>query len=180
MKVIFLDIDGVLTHTDYLNWQTRHIDPERVRFLAKIVELTDAQIVLTSTWKDGYDRQSGKKDDYYVVLERVLAEHDLKIYDITDNIPEEVLEQIPSVISLDQLDIHCKHGTGRAAEVEKWMERQRQTVPIAGINRAENDLTVQDGCCETLHNLRYDAGAWRNVETFRPVAEITDFGGFSI
>ena len=56
MKVIFLDIDGVLTHTDYLNWQTRHIDPEKV------------------------------------------------------------LEQIPSVISLDQLDIHCKHGTGRAAE----------------------------------------------------------------
>ena len=121
MKVIFLDIDGVLAHTDYLNWQTRHIDPERVRFLAKIVELTDAQIVLTSTWKDGYDRQSGKKDDYYVVLEHVLAEHDLKIYDITDNIPEEVLEQIPSVISLDQLDIHCKHGTGRAAEVEKWL-----------------------------------------------------------
>ena len=49
MKVIFLDIDGVLAHADYLNWQTRHIDPERVRFLAKIVELTDAQIVLTST-----------------------------------------------------------------------------------------------------------------------------------
>lgn len=22
VKVIFLDIDGVLTHTDYLNWQT--------------------------------------------------------------------------------------------------------------------------------------------------------------
>ena len=30
MKVIFLDIDGVLTHTDFLNWQTRHIDPEKV------------------------------------------------------------------------------------------------------------------------------------------------------
>lgn len=29
MKIIFLDIDGVLTHTDYLNWQTRHIDPEK-------------------------------------------------------------------------------------------------------------------------------------------------------
>ena len=25
MKVIFLDIDGVLTYTDYLNWQTRHL-----------------------------------------------------------------------------------------------------------------------------------------------------------
>lgn len=121
MKVIFLDIDGVLTHTDYLNWKTRHIDPERVRFLAGIVELTGAQIVLISTWKDGYDRQSGQKDDYYVVLENVLAEYDLEIYDITDNIPEEVLEQIPSVISLDRLDIHCKHGTGRTAEVEKWL-----------------------------------------------------------
>lgn len=39
---------------------------------------------------------------------------------------------------------------------------------------------MQDGCCETLHNLRYDAGAWRNVETFRQVAEITDFGGFTL
>ena len=121
MKLIFLDIDGVLTHTDYLNWKTRHIDPERVRFLAGIVELTGAQIVLISTWKDGYDRQSGQKDDYYVVLENVLAEHGLEIYDITDNIPEEVLEQI-QVISLDRLDIHCKHGTGRAAEVEKWIK----------------------------------------------------------
>lgn len=73
MKVIFLDIDGVLTYTDYLNWQTRHIDPERVLFLAEIVELTSAQIVLISTWKDGYDRQSGKKDDYYIVLENVLV-----------------------------------------------------------------------------------------------------------
>lgn len=120
MKVIFLDIDGVLTHTDYLNWQTRHIDPENIQVLAKIVELTGAEIVLTSTWKDGYDKGSGEKDDYYVVLESVLAEQGLEIYDITDNIPEEVLEQI-QVISLDWLDIHCKHGTGRAAEVEKWL-----------------------------------------------------------
>ena len=86
-----------------------------------------------STWKDGYDRQSGKKDDYYVVLEHVLAEHDLKIYDITDNIPEEVLEQIPSVISLDQLDIHCKHGTGRAAEVEKWLIRNMTCSTVSSV-----------------------------------------------
>ena len=73
MKVIFLDIDGVLTHTDYLNWQTRHIDPEKV------------------------------------------------------------LEQIPSVISLDQLDIHCKHGTGRAAEVEKWLIRNMTCSTVSSV-----------------------------------------------
>ena len=102
MKIIFLDIDGVLTHTDYLNWQTRHIDPERVRFLAKIVELTDAQIVLTSTWKDGYDRQSGKKDDYYVVLEHVLAEHDLKIYVLVTII---VSSFVSDLCILDQVSV---------------------------------------------------------------------------
>ena len=73
MKIIFLDIDGVLTHTDYLNWQTRHIDPEKV------------------------------------------------------------LEQIPSVISLDQLDIHCKHGTGRAAEVEKWLIRNMTCSTVSSV-----------------------------------------------
>ena len=73
VKVIFLDTDGVLTHTDYLNWQTRHIDPEKV------------------------------------------------------------LEQIPSVISLDQLDIHCKHRTGRAAEVEKWLIRNMTCSTVSSV-----------------------------------------------
>ena len=73
VKVIFLDIDGVLAHKDYLNWQTRHIDPEKV------------------------------------------------------------LEQIPSVISLDQLDIHCKHGTGRAAEVEKWLIRNMTCSTVSSV-----------------------------------------------
>ena len=48
VKVIFLDIDGVLAHTDYLNWQTRHIDPERVRFLAKIVQILIMSICASS------------------------------------------------------------------------------------------------------------------------------------
>lgn len=49
-----------------------------------------------------------------------------------------------------------------------------------GINRAEPPLSVKDGACETLHNLRYDAGAWRNVNDFRSVADITDCGGFTL
>ena len=60
------------------------------------------------------------------------------------------------------------------------MERMKQPVPVLGINRAETDLTVKDGSCETLHNLRYDAGAWRNVEAFRRIGAVTDFHGFEL
>lgn len=56
----------------------------------------------------------------------------------------------------------------------------KQAIPLLGINRAENDLTVKDGSCETLHNLRYDAGAWRNVEGFRRIGTIADNGGFRL
>ena len=56
----------------------------------------------------------------------------------------------------------------------------KQPVPVLGINRAETDLTVKDGSCETLHNLRYDAGAWRNVEAFRRIGAVTDFHGFEL
>lgn len=60
------------------------------------------------------------------------------------------------------------------------MERMKQAIPVLGINRAETDLTVKDGCCEILHNLRYDAGAWRNIEMFRQIGPISDNGGYQI
>lgn len=60
------------------------------------------------------------------------------------------------------------------------MERIKQTVPVLGINRAETDLTVKDGSCEKLHNMRYDAGAWRNIEAFRRIGSITSNGGFQL
>ena len=53
MKVIFLDIDGVLTTCSYHNPDTNHIDPQRVCILSQIVNRTGAKIVLISTWKMG-------------------------------------------------------------------------------------------------------------------------------
>ncbi|MCK9575616.1 MAG: HAD domain-containing protein [Candidatus Pacearchaeota archaeon] len=56
MKIIFLDIDGVLN----IPWQAttkqdRYGDifhPDFVRNLAILIDATDAKIVMTSTWKD--------------------------------------------------------------------------------------------------------------------------------
>ena len=42
-------------------------------------------------------------------------------------------------------------------------ERKQTAVRIAGLNTAVSDQAVRDGCCETLHNLRYRNGEWHNV-----------------
>ena len=63
MKAIFLDVDGVLNcstsksycHDDICGVITG-IDSDKVKRLAKIVEATGAEIVLSSDWKDGWSK----------------------------------------------------------------------------------------------------------------------------
>ena len=63
MKAIFLDVDGVLNcstsksycHDDICGIITG-IDSDKVKRLAKIVEKTGAEIVLSSDWKDGWSK----------------------------------------------------------------------------------------------------------------------------
>ena len=67
MKIIFLDIDGVLNHQGYLNdkkqagkeliakpedwYGSYQIEPEKVELLNRIVEATGAWVVICSTWR---------------------------------------------------------------------------------------------------------------------------------
>ena len=62
-RIIFLDVDGVLNcstsksycHDDICGVITG-IDSDKVKRLAKIVEATGAEIVLSSDWKDGWSK----------------------------------------------------------------------------------------------------------------------------
>lgn len=49
MRVLFLDIDGVLNHGD----GGIFFEDEKVRILNKILATTDANLVVTSTWRLG-------------------------------------------------------------------------------------------------------------------------------
>ena len=61
MKVIFLDIDGVLNHEQFYRDKdsniikildlSLHLDPNSVRLLNEICEVTGAKVVLSSTWR---------------------------------------------------------------------------------------------------------------------------------
>lgn len=68
MKVIFLDIDGVLNTAFNCNKMSLSIgptgddygilfDPEAIKFLKRIIDETGAEIVISSSWKYAYSYQ---------------------------------------------------------------------------------------------------------------------------
>lgn len=86
MKIIFLDIDGVLNAKDSRSrcCGYRGVDDKRVKILAKIVEETKAEIVLTSTWKEYWQKtDKNRQGDMANYLDKKLEKYNLFIYDKT-------------------------------------------------------------------------------------------------
>ncbi len=89
MKVIFLDVDGVLNS----DFPTRHqlasgewIDRERVRLLGEIVRRTGAQLVLHSGWRFWLDEELHPlRPEAEQLLER-LGEQGLRLLDKTKDL----------------------------------------------------------------------------------------------
>ena len=117
-KVIFLDIDGVLNP----KWWERKkpadrfgcaFAPKTVSCLAKIVKETDAEIVISSSWKD-----MG-----LVELQNMWRERNMpgKIVDITpDYMSDEILLN-PDLSELNYL-------YNRGCEIEVWLAQHRDDV----------------------------------------------------
>lgn len=90
MKIIFLDIDGVLNSVMYENSDLFKednpdtlIDMSRVKLLADIVKETGAEIVLSSTWRVDWDENPdlcGADGEY---INQCLAKYGLTIADKT-------------------------------------------------------------------------------------------------
>lgn len=98
MKVIFLDIDGVLNYLDF--WYKRRLefentgkfgpsfDEEKIKILAEIVQETGAKIVLSSTWRGGFIKENDKLVpkpgfDDCVELNLAFEKYGLEMYDKT-------------------------------------------------------------------------------------------------
>lgn len=88
MKVIFLDVDGVLNNEFTTESIIGYcgIDDELVEKLAKIVRITGAEIVLVSDWKMYFDSRVDIKDSTHPMIRYLmdkLQKSDLYIYDYT-------------------------------------------------------------------------------------------------
>lgn len=125
MRVIFLDIDGVLNSKEF--FQNRQptqglneIDEEKVKLLQQIVQATNAKIVLTSTWRI-YD----KADKVYQHLVDVLAKYDLSIFDCTPWINEDRPHEIAAWLSMRNAlrDVH-EHIFGFVSLDDDFADKQ--------------------------------------------------------
>lgn len=89
MNVIFLDVDGVLNcvSTDDTIRGFTGIDTQKIKLLRRIVEVTDAVLVLSSTWKDGWEKSDKSKQDVYAnYLDEKLRSESLIIFDKTTDV----------------------------------------------------------------------------------------------
>ena len=88
IKVIFLDVDGVLnsdrttrkTKTGYL-----FVSSSRIKNLKKIINETGSKIVLSSTWR--YERDEPKYNPDFLELKQELLRYGIKFYGFTPVLP---------------------------------------------------------------------------------------------
>lgn len=88
MRILFIDIDGVCNagwaanRPEYKRNGFLFVIPQKLELLRRIVDVTDAKLVMSSTWRYGYyDLQNGIKsrdaDDYIALVEK-FAEYGLE------------------------------------------------------------------------------------------------------
>ena len=121
MNIIFLDVDGELTYGDYENEETANIDIEKVKYIKEICDKTGAKVVISSSWR-GSDSYTPKI--YYVLID-ILTSNGIEVLGDAPHLPIEFEGNVPDSISsttLEELpDLKIKYGTGRAAEIQKWI-----------------------------------------------------------
>lgn len=92
MKYVILDIDGVLNSYAYDMVRTKeqsNIDETRLPLLKKIIEGTDAKIILSSTWRCHWDRSPELCDDIGKELNEIFFMHDIEIFDKVEDMPKD-------------------------------------------------------------------------------------------
>lgn len=90
MKVIFLDIDGVLNSEEFFNRnQNEMIDRNNVDILKNIIYKTGAVIVISSGWKLWFDDNMMPKDGDSQCLYDILCEFNIKLFDKTPDFSTE-------------------------------------------------------------------------------------------
>ena len=106
MKIIFLDIDGVLNSSDYrqrmgMDYFSQIIDRRKMTLLKHIVEETGAEVVLSSTWRKFWNPGENQLDPAGQYIHDIFREYGLWIHSKTA-----VLER-----------------AGRNEEIQAWLAR---------------------------------------------------------
>ena len=151
MKVIFLDVDGVLNsevsreqdRNKFDNWMECEVSESHIVNLKKIVDETGAQIVLSSSWRFDHPKATGRDfivDPLMKILDRKLKEVGLDIIDVTPDLRG----KIRGVEIQDWLDRH--------SEVEKFVILDDDTDMLEEQKPFFVNTTFKNGLTEELAN----------------------------
>ena len=103
MKIIFLDFDGVLNSTKYLSacdCCDVAIDPAKMLLLKRLVEATDAKIVLSTSWREHWAKNPMHCDSTGVRISRLFSTYGLQIFDKTPQLHESRETEIKSWLDM--------------------------------------------------------------------------------
>ena len=90
MKVIFLDVDGVLNSKEFFkNNQNEVVDRTNVKTIRNIIDKTGAIIVMSSGWKLWFDENMMPKHQYSQVLYDIFCEFGIGFFDKTPDFSTE-------------------------------------------------------------------------------------------
>lgn len=115
MKVIFLNIDGVL-NTDNVMYTDESLSSTCIEHLADLVKATDAKIVLSSNWR--YSLRS------LCLIIEALSEHGLSLYSLTsDGAPKAAFKNTPweNIKPCSRVRKHKLKNYDRGAEIAFWL-----------------------------------------------------------
>lgn len=131
MKILFLDIDGVLNSSQFYQNKTNSqllkepFDRSCAGFVKMIVDQTGAVIVLTSTWRGGWEKEAERCTLEGHLLNDLFSSLGLTVFDKTEVLPggraAEILkylkdcpETVSSYVIIDDNDFHWKrYGLSR-------------------------------------------------------------------
>ncbi len=104
MKIIFLDFDGVLNSKRFIDSNNQYgicLDPECLNYLKEIVDKTDAKIVLTTSWREHWDKDESVLDETGVLINETFKRFGLSIYDKTPILNLRRQQEIKEWLSLN-------------------------------------------------------------------------------
>ena len=115
MKVIFLDIDGVLNSEEFLkNNQNECIDRNNVSILKNVIDETGAVIVMSSGWRLWFDDNMMPEDGYSRCLYDILCEFDIKLFGKTPD------------FSTDEIRTKKTFSHVKAKEIIAWLSEHEE------------------------------------------------------
>jgi hypothetical protein len=134
MKVVFLDIDGVLNS---IEWNDTHaleisngnyIDEEKVKLLSIIIKKTSAIIVMHSSWRFCFNEKLEAESKEAILLLSSFEKYGIALFDKTPD------------FSTEEIRKSKKFSLVKADEILSWLKRHKEV---------ENYLILDD---LNLHN----------------------------